>query len=391
MKEDVFAYIDDHKAQMMDLWQDLVNQDSPASYREGVDLVAKRVFNRRYHRKIFKELEEAGASTRWDEEGKALIAEIPGDSRAPVLLLGHMDTVFPVGEAARRPFTVEGSRVTGPGALDMKGGVAVMLSALKALHSAGFSGRPLKVILVSDEEIAHNGSKATVMLQREARGCAACFNCETGYEDNSLVIGRKGGVVFKAAVHGIAAHAGNNPRQGRSAIWEMAKKIDDIQNMTDWDKGITFNVGTIKGGTVSNAIPDYCEVEGDIRFQDPDISPLVKEELLKVLNHTYIEGTKTELLLYHEGMLPMKMTEENRKLFEFVKKTGEENGIPVSEGKLVGGGSDSGYVVYAGVPTVCAMGVKGRFNHTRDEYALKDSLFERAKLLGAVILKMNEV
>ena len=382
MKEDVFAYIDDHKAQMMDLWQDLVNQDSPASYREGVDLVAKRVF---------KELEEAGASTRWDEEGKALIAEIPGDSRAPVLLLGHMDTVFPVGEAARRPFTVEGSRVTGPGALDMKGGVAVMLSALKALHSAGFSGRPLKVILVSDEEIAHNGSKATVMLQREARGCAACFNCETGYEDNSLVIGRKGGVVFKAAVHGIAAHAGNNPRQGRSAIWEMAKKIDDIQNMTDWDKGITFNVGTIKGGTVSNAIPDYCEVEGDIRFQDPDISPFVKEELFKVLNHTYMEGTKTELLLYHQGMLPMKMTEENRKLFEFVKKTGEENGIPVSEGKLVGGGSDSGYVVYAGVPTVCAMGVKGRFNHTRDEYALKDSLFERAKLLGAVILKMNEV
>ena len=382
MKEDVFAYIDDHKAQMMDLWQDLVNQDSPASYREGVDLVAKRVF---------KELEEAGASTRWDEEGKALIAEIPGDSRAPVLLLGHMDTVFPVGEAARRPFTVEGSRVTGPGALDMKGGVAVMLSALKALHSAGFSGRPLKVILVSDEEIAHNGSKATVMLQREARGCAACFNCETGYEDNSLVIGRKGGVVFKAAVHGIAAHAGNNPRQGRSAIWEMAKKIDDIQNMTDWDKGITFNVGTIKGGTVSNAIPDYCEVEGDIRFQDPDISPFVKEELFKVLNHTYMEGTKTELLLYHEGMLPMKMTEENRKLFEFVKKTGEENGIPVSEGKLVGGGSDSGYVVYAGVPTVCAIGVKGRFNHTRDEYALKDSLFERAKLLGAVILKMNEV
>lgn len=382
MKEDVFAYIDDHKAQMMDLWQDLVNQDSPASYREGVDLVAKRVF---------KELEEAGASTRWDEEGKALIAEIPGDSRAPVLLLGHMDTVFPVGEAARRPFTVEGSRVTGPGALDMKGGVAVMLSALKALHSAGFSGRPLKVILVSDEEIAHNGSKATVMLQREARGCAACFNCETGYEDNSLVIGRKGGVVFKAAVHGIAAHAGNNPRQGRSAIWEMAKKIDDIQNMTDRDKGITFNVGTIKGGTVSNAIPDYCEVEGDIRFQDPDISPFVKEELFKVLNHTYMEGTKTELLLYHEGMLPMKMTEENRKLFEFVKKTGEENGIPVSEGKLVGGGSDSGYVVYAGVPTVCAMGVKGRFNHTRDEYALKDSLFERAKLLGAVILKMNEV
>lgn len=382
MKEDVFAYIDDHKAQMMDLWQDLVNQDSPASYREGVDLVAKRVF---------KELEEAGASTRWDEEGKALIAEIPGDSRAPVLLLGHIDTVFPVGEAARRPFTVEGSRVTGPGALDMKGGVAVMLSALKALHSAGFSGRPLKVILVSDEEIAHNGSKATVMLQREARGCAACFNCETGYEDNSLVIGRKGGVVFKAAVHGIAAHAGNNPRQGRSAIWERAKKIDDIQNMTDWDKGITFNVGTIKGGTVSNAIPGYCEVEGDIRFQDPDISPFVKEELLKVLNHTYMEGTKTELLLYHEGMLPMKMTEENRKLFEFVKKTGEENGIPVSEGKLVGGGSDSGYVVYAGVPTVCAMGVKGRFNHTRDEYALKDSLFERAKLLGAVILKMNEV
>ncbi len=381
MKNTFFRYIDSHREDMISLWRDLVNQDSQASDRDGVAHVARR---------LMTEISKAGGQATWDEEGNALVASIPGNEKAPIFLLGHMDTVFPKGEAEKRPFTIEEGKAYGPGVLDMKGGLTVMMSALQGLADAGFTGRPIKIVLAADEEIAHGGSAAAALIRREAEGCIAAFNCETSYEDHSLVLGRKGGVVFKFAVHGVAAHAGNNPEAGRNAIWEMAKKIDAIQKLTDWEKGITYSVDVIRGGTVSNAIPDYCEAEGDIRYLDPALAAPVKDAFLQVLAQTFIEGTSTELLTYHEGMIPMKMTEGNQKLFALVKETAEENGIPISEGKLVGGGSDSGYVVDAGVPTVCAMGVKGKWNHTREEYALVDSLFERAKLLGAVLMKLDE-
>ena len=381
MKEEFIQYVDSQKEEMIHLWQDLVNQDSQASDSEGVAHVA---------RKLMSELSEAGASVQWNEKGNALVARIPGNEKAPIFLLGHMDTVFPKGEAEKRPFTIKDGKVYGPGVLDMKGGLTVLVSALKGLNHIGFHGRPIKIVLAADEETAHSGSEAAQLIQKEAQGAVAAFNCETSYEDNSLVLGRKGGVVFKFAVHGVAAHAGNNPKEGRNAIWAMAKKIDAIQQLTDWEKGITFSVDVIRGGTVSNAIPDYCEAEGDIRYLDPEVGALVREKLEEVLAREDIEGTHAELLQYHEGMLPMKMTENNKKLFALVKEVGKAWGLPVSEGKLVGGGSDSGYVVAAGVPTVCAMGVKGKYNHTEREYALVDSLFERTKLLGAVLMELAE-
>ena len=366
---------------MLSLWKDLVNQDSQACDREGVAHVARR---------LMSELSEAGASVSWSEKGNALIAHIPGNEKAPVFLLGHMDTVFPKGEAAKRPFTIRDGKAYGPGVLDMKGGLTVLVSALQGLKEIGFQGRPVKIVIAADEEIAHAGSDAAAVITREAQGAVAAFNCETSYEDGSLVLGRKGGVVFKFAVYGVAAHAGNNPKDGRNAIWAMAKKIDAIQQLTDWEKGITYSVDVIRGGTVSNAIPDYCEVEGDIRFLDPALAERVKEQFLQVLFSGEMDGTHTELLQYHEGMIPMKMTEGNQKLFALVKEVGESCGCPVSEGKLVGGGSVSGYVVAAGVPTVCAMGVKGKYNHTEREYAIVDSLFERTKLLGAVLIALAE-
>lgn len=381
MREQLFHYIDTHHERMISLWRDLVNQDSQACDREGVAQVV---------RKLMSELSLAGAQVAWKEEGNALVAYIPGSQQAPVFLLGHMDTVFPKGEAAKRPFTLKDGKAYGPGVLDMKGGLTVLVSALQGLKEIGFQGRPVKIVLAADEETAHAGSAAASLIAEEAKGAVAAFNCETGYEDDSLVLGRKGGVVFKFAVHGVAAHAGNNPKDGRNAIWAMAKKIDALQQLTDWKKGITYSVDVIRGGTVSNAIPDYCEAEGDIRYLDPAVAASVKERFMAVLEKEDSEGTWAELLTYHEGMIPMKMTEENQKLFAFVKKVGERVGIPVSQGKLVGGGSDSGYVVAAGVPTVCAMGVKGKYNHTEREYAVVDSLFERTKLLGAVLLALSE-
>ena len=384
MKEVAFKYIDSKKDEILALWEELVNTESGSYYIEGVDAVAD---------KVKKQLDAAGAKTRlieYEKAGNAVVAEFDGNKDKPgVIFMGHMDTVFPEGEVAKRPFTIKDGNAYGPGVLDMKGGVVAAIFAAKALQEAGFKDRPLKLMFAGDEETAHPNSDAAEMFMREAKGFAAAFNCETAFVDNSIVVGRKGTATFKVAVHGVAAHAGNNPKGGRSAILEMAHKIIDIQNLTNWDKEYTFNVGTIKGGVVFNAVPDYCEIGVDVRYVDPAIVPELKALVEKTLAKTYIEGTTTELVDFRVGIQAMQTTDGVKKLFDLLVKVSEENGFGTPTPVKSGGGSDSAYTVMAGVPTLCSMGVKGANNHSKEEYAVVDSIFERAKLLVCMVLNMD--
>ncbi|MDR3349993.1 MAG: M20 family metallopeptidase [Acidaminococcales bacterium] len=385
MKEKAFQFIDGKKDEMVSLWRDLVNMESGSAYVEGVDAVANRVK---------KELEESGAKARlveYEKAGNMALGEIPGGAKAPVLFCGHMDTVFKFGEVAKRPFTIKDGIAYGPGVLDMKGGIVIAIYAARALRAAGYRERPLKFAFAGDEEIAHPHSNAADVFVDEAKGCAAAFDCETGFVDNSVVVGRKGMATFKAAVHGVAAHAGNDPKRGRSAILEMAHKIIDIQNLTNWEEGYTFNVGVIEGGTVVNAVPGYCEIAVDIRYVDPAITGKLKDMVEKTLAKTYIEGTRTELKDFRLGINAMKTTDSVKKLFELWKKTSEENGFGTPSAIVSGGASDAAYTVMGGAPSLCSVGVKGGKNHSPDEFAVVDALFERAKLLAATILKLDEI
>lgn len=379
MKKAAWQFIDTHQEEMLALWRELVQIESGSQYKAGVDAVAQ---------KVKSQLDCLGAKTRVIEiphAGNMVVSSWGEADRAPILLLGHMDTVFPNGTIRERPFTIQDGKAYGPGVLDMKGGLVIALYAVKALQAAGYQTRPIKWILAGDEEMAHQQSNAAACIQAEAKGAAAAFNCETGFLDNGLVVQRKGSAVYTMRVQGVGAHAGNNPKGGRSAVLEIAHKVIDIQNATDWEKGTTFNVGLIQGGTVVNAVPDAASIQIDVRYLQPEYIEDIQQTLQQIAAKQYVPDTKTTLQKA-AGFAPMKRTEATEQLFETVKKTYEEMGLPKPHAMMVGGGSDSAYTVLAGVPTVCAMGVKGAYNHTLREYADTASLFERAKVLAACII-----
>lgn len=378
-------FIDAHRDEMVALWKDLVNQESGSTYKEGIDTLQN---------KLKQLLEQDNASVRlveYEKAGNMLIAEIGSKRLKPaVIFMGHIDTVFKTGTINTRPFTIRDGKAYGPGVLDMKGGVVAFLYAVKALNTVGFSERPIKVLLAGDEENGHCHSEAAAVFGKEAAGCLAAFNCETGFSDDAIVVGRKGVARFDMEVRGVAAHVGNDPENGRSAIVEIAHKILEIEKLTDWQAGTSFNVGMIEGGTVPNATPDYARIVIDIRFLDESAIPKFTEELQAIAARTIVPGTSTTLT-GGAAFKPMNTTTGVQRLFGLVKETYQELGLGTPYEKQVGGGSDSAYTVLAGVPTVCAMGVKGGRNHSPDEYALVESLFERAKLLAACVLDLERL
>lgn len=380
----MFSYIDGHRQEMLDLWRDLVNLESGSMDKAGVDQVQVRI-------KEF--LEQEGAAVRiieYEQAGNMLVAEISGDgNRSPVLFSGHVDTVFKTGTTATRPFTIKDGKAYGPGVLDMKGGVVAFLYAIKALKASGFAERPIKILLAGDEETGHPNSNAADLFIREAAGAIAAFNCETGFVDDAIVVGRKGVARFDLEVRGVAAHVGNDPENGRSAIVEIAHKLLEIEKLTDWQEGTSFNVGVIEGGTVPNATPDYAQIKIDVRFVSEDFIPKFTKQIEDIAARTYVPGTTT-VLTGGASFKPMRTTDGVKRLFALVKDTYAQMGLGEPYEKVVGGGADSAYTVIAGVPTVCAMGVKGGRNHSPEEYAVVETLFERAKLLAACVVNLNQ-
>lgn len=381
--EKAFQFVDQHRDEMVALWKKIVSIESGPNDKVGVGRVADV---------LQKSLADEGAICRlheFEKAGSMLIAEIGSDRSLPgVVFLGHMDTACPTGAVAERPFKIEDGIAYGPGVLDMKGGLVIALYAMKALNSIGYDLRPLKAIFAGDEEVLHAHSNAPDLFIQEAQGAAAAFNLETGFKDDGIVVGRKGVARFMLEVHGIAAHAGNDPENGRNAILEMAYKIIKVQNLTDPVKKISFNVGVIEGGTTSTTVPDYTKIYIDVRYREPGDLTFITDQLEKIADEVRVQGT-TSTVTFMEGIKPMKTTEEVKKLFEVVKQTCLEQGFGQPYAKSVGGASDSAYSVLAGVPTVCAMGVKGGRNHSPEEHAIVETLFERTKVLVACILNLN--
>lgn len=379
-------YVDQHRDEMLNTWKTFVNHDSGFPNKAGVDSLQREIKNI---------LEQAGAEVRFaefEQAGNMLIGKIgPERQKQPVAFMGHCDTVFKPGTAEERPFTLKDGKVYGAGVLDMKGGVVALLYAIKALQAAGFDERPIKILLAGDEECGHLHSTTSDVFVQEAKGCLAAFNCETGFMDDGIVIGRKGVAHFAVEVHGVAAHVGNDPENGRSAILEMAHKIIAIEALNQSLTGTTVNVGVIEGGTVPNATPDYTKIVIDVRFVDEAGLQEFREKLQGITAKTHIAGTTTVVTEDASGFKPMVTTEGIHQLFAVVKSAAADCGLPIPHERKVGGGSDSAYSVFAGVPTVCAMGVKGGRNHSPEEFAVVESLFERAKLLAVSALRLNQL
>ena len=383
LEKNVFDILERDRDSLLSFWEELVNMESGSEDKEGVDAVAERVAGL---------LRDFGADETemisYEKAGNSVAPVFGKDcTGAPVALLGHYDTVFPRGTVAERPFMIEDGKAYGPGVLDMKGGVALIMFVAKALKEAGYADRPIRVILAGDEEVAHKHSSMAREFEERTRGCIAAFNCETGAISNRLVVGRKGVIQCQMAVKGLAVHAGREPEKGRSAILELARKIVDIHDLTDFDRGLTFNVGTVKGGVVPNAVPDSAQAGIDVRCMTVEQIAEAKEKLEAVAAKTYMDGTSTKLV-YTSSFLPMEQTAGNERLFRYVAQVYRELDLPEPAMEFSGGGSDSAFSVLAGVPTIDQMGVKGEWNHSDREYALVDSIFERAKVLAACILNI---
>lgn len=380
-KEEICREIDGMEPAMIETWKKLVNRDCGPDCKEGVDDVG---------RDVERFLKALGFKVRfhvYEKAGNMLVAEY-GDMTKPfVLLTGHMDTVFARGTAAERPFQMAGDRVTGPGVLDMKGGLTILLYVVRLLLAHGYDRHPIKIVLAGDEETGHKNSNGGADYLEEAKGALMGFNMETGFLDNGIVIERKGVAQYQFDIDGIGAHAGNNPRDGRSAVMELCHKALDIGNLTDYEEGTTVNVGVISGGTVANAIPEHASCKVDVRFSRQEGIERVEKAFRQIAAKKYVEGTTTRFRCLVK-VSSMERLPGSEALFHKAEEIAESWGLPAMKAIAVGGGSDSAYLTRAGVPTLCALGVKGEFNHTVREWADKKSLTERAKLLAALLLHL---
>ncbi len=382
--EKAFKYLEENRDNMVETLKEFVSMNSFSKDTEDVIKAMEHL----------KELfEKEGFTCKLidvEKNGPTLVGLYGDDNgKEPVLFSGHADTV--IGKHVYdNKFRVEDGKAYGPGVLDMKGGIITGLYAIKALISAGYNERPIKIIFSGDEEIGHFESKGAEVLQEEAKGCVCAFNLETGLIDNSICVGRKGRILYHVNVTGVESHAGNDFLSGRNAIEEMAYKIIEIQKLTDLDKGTTVTASVIKGGTVNNAVPKECHLEVECRFETVEEMKRYQKRLEEVCSKTFVDGTTTDLV-FMGGFSPFETTKDVLSLYELVEEVAKENNLAETKQIRLGGSSDAAYIQAAGVPVLCSIGIQGQWNHTTREYAILDSMVERGKLLSASVIGLNKL
>lgn len=376
-------YLRTHESEMLALWRRLVETESGTMDKEGCDAIG---------RLLEKELRDSGAETEivpMETKGNFLRA-VWGETtaKAPILFCGHMDTVFPKGTLEKNPFRIENGIAHGPGCLDMKAGLVIAVFVLRALRAAGYHDRAIRVAFPADEEGGHRYSTAKEEILRSAAGCAAAFNFETGYPDDGLVVGRKGSFRAVFEVSGVAAHSGNAPEKGRSAILQAAHQVIELQKLNDLEHGTSVNVGVIRGGTTVNAVPDFCTLDIDVRFTKEENLRKTQDAMQRIADTVFVPGTSTKLISKGVNQV-MEPNDAIMGLFEHIRRTAEETGYGAVKPIRVGGWSDACLIASLGVPVVCAMGVKGENNHSPMEYAIVDSLLSRARLAAAAVITLE--
>jgi glutamate carboxypeptidase len=376
----ITEWIAAQKLGMIELLRELVDIDSGSYDKGGVDAVGAR-FERYFAEhgiEAWREPHEV-----FGDALHALVAK-PGSNEKPVLLMGHRDTVFPKGEVARRPFSIEGNRAHGPGVADMKAGLVMNAFVAVAFHKFGGAPCPIKLLLTADEEIGSPSSRP--VIEREGRAARAVYNSEPGRPSGNVVTGRKGGVFMRFEIAGKAAHSGGNFAQGISAIGELAHKIVKIHALTDMARGITLNVGLVAGGQSVNTTAPYAEGQIDMRYIDPADRATTLEAIETIIATPTVPGTTAKLFINGE-FLPVVQSESSKILFDAYRAAAFDAGLPNVAGEFAGGCADSGFTASVGTPTICGVGPVGGNAHTAQEYLDLDSIVPRAQALALAILR----
>ena len=286
-------------------------------------------------------------------------------SEGCVALVGHFDTVFPPGTF--EGFRLDGGLVRGPGVLDMKGGIVVVLTALRALAAEGLLAElPVRIVLVSDEEVG--SPEGAGVITRELAGAACALTFESGRAKDAIITQRKGTGSIRLVAYGRAAHSGNNHADGVNAIWALARAIEAAQGLTDYARGITINTGTISGGQGRNTVPDCAEALLDLRFIARADGEAAIDRLREVAAKAgdSVPGARVELI---GGLArpPLERSDANVALYREYAECARAVGLGSAEAALVGGGSDAATTAAIGIASIDGLGPRGKGFHTVDE------------------------
>jgi glutamate carboxypeptidase len=361
--------------EMVAFLRQLVEAESPTNEKKAVDQVAAI---------LAEASRRSGAKLTFFPQKKVgdhFLAEWGSSSKGKgILLLGHMDTVFPLGTLKNMPFYTKGEKVFGPGVLDMKGGLAIALTAIAALQeSDSLPNRPISMLFTADEETGSLTSRA--LIEKFAAHADLVLVLESALSDGSLKTWRKGTGDFRLRVQGRAAHAGSAHAEGRNAIEELAHQVLAIQALTDYEKGTTLNIGKIRGGTASNVVPEFAEAEIDLRIMQTEEYGRV-DAALRALQPA-LQGTSLSL----RGELnrpPMPFDATMQKTFEKAQNIARKEGISLKAGGS-GGASDANFVAPLGIPVLDGLGAVGEGLHSSREYIFTKSLPEKARLLASLL------
>jgi len=358
---------------MLTCLRQTVEIESPSNSKPGVDRLA---------RFVAKEFRRCAGKVHLLEHpvaGCAVRAEFWAGKQKPILLLGHLDTVWETGTLAQMPFRVRGGRAFGPGILDMKSGIVIGLWAIRALQVLAISpSSPVRFFLNSDEEVSSVAfRKAILAAAQDARAVLVLEPAATG---GALKTARKGVGEFKITVHGRSAHAGVNPAAGANAIVELMRQLFTVQAMADPRRGLTVNVGRIEGGTRSNVVPECATAWIDIRIPRSQDRALIERRIRE--RKPYDPDTRLEI----EGGInrPPMQREMTAALFRKARVLGRAMGIDLTE-TSTGGGSDGNFTAELGIPTLDGLGAVGDGAHARHEHILIPELPRRTALLAALL------
>jgi glutamate carboxypeptidase len=369
-------YFRRQQTQIVETIQQLVEIESPSDVKAAVDrlgaVLASR-FEEIGGKVSFHPAEKSGNQLRVDFEASR------SGRQKPLLLLGHMDTVYPIGTISKMPCRVAKGRVWGPGVLDMKSGIALGLHVMEALLEWGLH-RPVSLLLVSDEEV---GSKASrEITEKLARRAASVLVLEPAYGLHGAVkTARKGVADYRVKITGKAAHSGLDFEQGQSAVLELAKQICEISKLVDLKRGITLNVGKVSGGTRVNVVPAEATALLDLRVATERDGVRLDRKLraLKPFNRKCKIAVSGGF-----NRPPMERTAGVAWLYGRAREIAGQLGLNLKEA-AVGGGSDGNLTAALGIPTLDGLGGVGEGAHAEHESIVISELPRRAALLAGLI------
>jgi glutamate carboxypeptidase len=367
---DALRWLEGERPAMEELLEELVRENSYTGNCAGVAAVAAR---------LVPALHAAGLSVERVPGQRfgphlAFAGPVPG---AAVFLIGHLDTVFPPGTF--EGFQRVGEHARGPGTFDMKGGLVVIAFALQAARRAGLLSRvAVRGMLVADEEVGSPESQP--LLRERARGASAALGFESGREGDLVVTARKGVGSVRVEAHGVAAHAGNAHAEGRNAIWSLARFVDRAQELTRHDRGLTVNVGIVRGGTARNTVPAEASCEVDLRYEAAADREELAGTLAALARDCAVPGTRLAITPI-AGRDPLERTEASAALAAEYGACQRASGLGAGEAPRVGGGSDAATTGAMGIPSIDGLGPRGKGFHTHEEEVDLASLVPKAAAL----------